>query len=71
MVGGEAEEVLKQTFATLGMRGVWHSFCGSWVWPGKDERERKTRHQIGRYCYLPNHCLPSIVKRALFWHRPR
>ena len=71
MVEEGAEEVLKQTFSRLGMREVWHSSCVSWVWLGKDEREMKIRHRTGRCCYLPNHCLPPIVKHALFWRQPR
>lgn len=69
MAGEEAEEALKQTFWIPEMRkGVWRLFCVSLVWSGMGEVERMIRHQIGRYCYPPNHYLP-IVKHALFWHR--
>lgn len=69
MVGEEAGEVLKQTFSMLETREVWHSSCVSWVWLGKGERGRKTRHQIGRCCYLPSHYLLPIAKHASFWHQ--
>jgi len=71
MVGRGTEGVLKQTFSILEMREVLHSFCVSWVWLGKGGWGRKIRHQIGRYCYLPNRYLPPIAKHASFWHRPR
>ena len=60
-----------RTSSTLEMRGVWHSFCASWVWLARDELERKIRRRIGRYCYLPNRYLLSIAKLALSWHRTR
>lgn len=55
----------------LGMRGVWHSFCVSWVLLARGELERMIRRQIGRCCYLPNHYLPPIAKHVLSWHRTR
>lgn len=55
----------------LEMRGVWRSFCVSWVWLARGELERKTRRRIGRCCYLPNRCLPPIAKHAWSWHRTR